>query len=260
MPELITDILQSLPPWALALAVAVLAMLVMLLLKRLILVRIGKLIEQTPFQIDTLLVHALRLPLTLLVICLGLLVYRLVLSQLGDEAGALSASVNQGLQLLLILAIVLFADRFLSGLLGNYAQRSSALANSRSIVQGISHGVIYGIGLLVLLGTMGISVTPIVASLGITSLAVALALQPTLENFFSGVQLVIDKPIRVGDFIELESGEQGFVDHIGWRSTWIRMLPNNTVIMPNSVLSQSKIKEPLINSTGALRESVGRYC
>lgn len=241
MPELTTDILQSLPPWALALAVAVLAMLVMLLLKRLILVRIGKLIEQTPFQIDTLLVHALRLPLTLLVICLGLLVYRLVLSQLGDEAGALSASVNQGLQLLLILAIVLFADRFLSGLLGNYAQRSSALANSRSIVQGISHGVIYGIGLLVLLGTMGISVTPIVASLGITSLAVALALQPTLENFFSGVQLVIDKPIRVGDFIELESGEQGFVDHIGWRSTWIRMLPNNTVIMPNSVLSQSKI-------------------
>lgn len=82
MPELITDILQSLPPWALALAAAVLAMLVMLLLKRLIVVRIGKLIEQTPFQIDTLLVHALRLPLTLLV-------YRLVLSQLEIEAGAL---------------------------------------------------------------------------------------------------------------------------------------------------------------------------
>jgi small-conductance mechanosensitive channel len=70
---------------------------------------------------------------------------------------------------------------------------------------------------------------------------VALALQPTLENFFSGVQLVIDKPIRVGDYIELESGEQGFVDKIGWRSTWIRMLPNNTVIIPNSALSGSKI-------------------
>jgi small-conductance mechanosensitive channel len=55
------------------------------------------------------------------------------------------------------------------------------------------------------------------------------------------VQLVIDKPIRVGDYIELESGEQGFVDKIGWRSTWIRMLPNNTVIIPNSALSGSKI-------------------
>jgi small-conductance mechanosensitive channel len=94
---------------------------------------------------------------------------------------------------------------------------------------------------LVILGTLGISITPIIASLGITSLAVALALQPTLENFFSGVQLVIDKPIRVGDYIELDSGEQGFVERIGWRSTWIKMLPNNIVIMPNSKLSQSKI-------------------
>lgn len=55
------------------------------------------------------------------------------------------------------------------------------------------------------------------------------------------MQLVIDKPKLVGDLIELESGVQGFVDRIGWCSTWIRMLPNNTVIMPNSVLSQSKI-------------------
>jgi len=95
--------------------------------------------------------------------------------------------------------------------------------------------------LLVLLGTLGISITPIIASLGITSLAVALALQPTLENFFSGVQLVIDKPIRVGDFIELESKEQGFVEKIGWRSTWVKMLPNNMIIIPNSQLSKSRI-------------------
>jgi len=65
---------------------------------------------------------------------------------------------------------------------------------------------VFGIGALILLGTLGISVTPFIASLGITSLAAALALQPTLENFFSGVQLVIDKPIRAGDYIELDSG------------------------------------------------------
>jgi small-conductance mechanosensitive channel len=91
------------------------------------------------------------------------------------------------------------------------------------------------------LSTLGISITPLIASLGITSLAVALALQPTLENFFSGVQILIDKPIRLGDFIELESGEQGFVEKIGWRSTWIKMLPNNIVIMPNSLISKSKL-------------------
>ena len=85
MPTIVNDIAQSLPPWALAASLSVLAMLVMLLLKRLILVRIGKLIERTPYQIDSLLIRALRLPLTLLVICLGLLVYLLLMSQQGAE-------------------------------------------------------------------------------------------------------------------------------------------------------------------------------
>jgi small-conductance mechanosensitive channel len=72
-------------------------------------------------------------------------------------------------------------------------------------------------------------------------LAVALALQDTLANFFAGVQLVSDKPIKVGEYIGLESGEQGFVTKVGWRSTQIRMIQNNMVIMPNSQLINSRI-------------------
>ena len=137
--------------------------------------------------------------------------------------------------------MLVFAERFCNQLVVSYADSSDVLRNSQSIIRGTSKLLIISIGSLVILGTLGISITPIVASLGITSLAVALALQPTLENFFSGVQLVIDKPIRVGDFVELDSGEQGFVEKIGWRSTWIKMLPNNIVVMPNSILSQSKV-------------------
>lgn len=62
MVEFLSAATQTLPPWALGVGLAVLVMLPMLLLKRLILVRISKLIEQTPFQIDSLLIHALRLP------------------------------------------------------------------------------------------------------------------------------------------------------------------------------------------------------
>ncbi len=140
-----------------------------------------------------------------------------------------------------VVAIVLFINLFLAGVVSSYAKKSETLKNSEAIVKGIARIVILSIGLLVLLSTLGISITPVIASLGITSLAVALALQPTLKNFFSGVQLVIDKPIRVDDYIELDSGEQGFVQKIGWRSTWIKMLPNNTVIIPNSNLSDAKI-------------------
>ncbi len=241
MDSILNSATEFLPLWAIAPAITVVAMLLMILLKRIIVVQLTRLIDRTPYQVDTLLLHSLGLPANLAILSAGVLLHRFLDRRFNPEGEWLNEYATVVSQILLIIALVLFSNRFLTGLLGNYAQRSDALRNSRSIVQGISSGIIFGIGLLVLLGTLGISITPIVASLGITSLAVALALQPTLENFFSGVQLIVDKPIRVGDYIELDSGEQGFVDKIGWRSTWIRMLPNNTVIMPNSVLSQSKI-------------------
>jgi small-conductance mechanosensitive channel len=98
---------------------------------------------------------------------------------------------------------------------------------------------VWVIGGLVLLGGLGISITPVLTALGVGGLAVALALQDTLSNFFAGIHLLIEQPIRVGDFIKLESGQEGYVTDIGWRTTRIRMLPNNMVILPNSKLTQS---------------------
>ncbi|MEC8812399.1 MAG: mechanosensitive ion channel family protein [Pseudomonadota bacterium] len=217
------------------------SLLAALLIKRLVLKHLQNVTSQSRYYYDSLLISALSFPLSLLIVILHMLLLEYLLLALKVEVFSLQAFSEPAYKILLIIAVVVFADRFLFGLLHRQTTRSEALANSKGILVGITRGIVFGIGALVLLGTLGISVTPIIASLGITSLAVALALQPTLENFFSGVQLVIDKPIRVGDYIELDSGEQGFVEKIGWRSTWIRMLPNNTVIMPNSVLSQSKI-------------------
>ncbi len=101
--------------------------------------------------------------------------------------------------------------------------------------------VILTIGLLVILGTLGVEITPILASLGIAALAFALALQPTLANLFAGLYIMADKPIRVGDYIRLESGQEGYVEDIGWRSVRIRMLPNNIVIIPNQKLAESVV-------------------
>ena len=89
------------------------------------------------------------------------------------------------------------------------------------------------------LDTLHISITPLLASLGVGGLAVGLALSGTLSNLIAGMQVIGDRPIRVGDCIRLESGEQGYVTEIGWRATKIRMLPNNTVIIPNSKIVDS---------------------
>jgi small-conductance mechanosensitive channel len=97
------------------------------------------------------------------------------------------------------------------------------------------------IGLLVLLGVLGVQITPLLTALGVGGLAVALALQDTLSNLFAGLHLLADKPIRVGDYVKIGDNVEGFVVDVGWRSTRVRLLQNNVVIVPNSNVAKSTI-------------------
>lgn len=242
MPEFVTNLnLDSIPPWAMIAGGYAIALGLLLLLKYLILSRVEKLIAKTPFYLDSLAIESTRRPLDIIILAISLVALFNVLETYIEHIEKYQVYMSYLTKVLLILSIIVFIERISVSSIKKYSQTVEVLRNSRALATGVVRALILGLGLLIILGTLGVSITPIIASLGITSLAVALALQPTLENFFSGVQLLADKPIRVGDFIELESGEQGYVEKIGWRSTWIKMLPNNTVIMPNNVLSQSKI-------------------
>jgi small-conductance mechanosensitive channel len=88
---------------------------------------------------------------------------------------------------------------------------------------------------------LGLSLAPALTAFGVGSLAVALALQDTLSNFFSGVYVILDKPIRPGDFVRVDPGYEGYVSSIGWRSTQLRTLANNVVIIPNGMLAKAVI-------------------
>lgn len=101
--------------------------------------------------------------------------------------------------------------------------------------------VIYILALLIILGHFNVEISPLLATLGIAGLAVALALQKPLSDFFSGLHLLSDKPIKSGDYVEIEPGLEGYVEDIGWRSTKIRTWTNNLIIIPNSKLSDSVI-------------------
>ena len=101
--------------------------------------------------------------------------------------------------------------------------------------------IIFLIAIIVILGYFKIDITPMIAGVGLGALAIGLALQSTLANFFAGVHLLSDKPIRVGDFIELDENTTGVVEDIGWRSTRIKMLTDNLLIIPNGKLAESNI-------------------
>lgn len=113
--------------------------------------------------------------------------------------------------------------------------------SGRSLLLTIFRVLLISLGVLILLDTLGVAITPVLASLGVGSVAVALALQETLTNLFSGIYLLIDQPIRIGDFVKIDEGMEGFVRKIGWRSTHIQVLSNNTIIIPNSNLSNSRV-------------------
>ncbi|MBD3361602.1 mechanosensitive ion channel [Candidatus Woesearchaeota archaeon] len=102
---------------------------------------------------------------------------------------------------------------------------------------------IFLIAVIVILGYFNVEITPLIATLGVGGLAVGLALQNTLSNFFAGLHVLTDKPVQVGDFVELEGKNiNGYVDDIGWRSTRLKTLPGNYIVIPNNTLAESIIK------------------
>jgi small-conductance mechanosensitive channel len=97
------------------------------------------------------------------------------------------------------------------------------------------------LAVIIVLENLGVSLTAVWTTLGVGSVAVALALQETLSNFFSGLYLLADRPVSAGDYIKLDSGQEGYVVRIGWRSTSIRTLSNNIVVVPNSTFAKAVI-------------------
>jgi small-conductance mechanosensitive channel len=96
---------------------------------------------------------------------------------------------------------------------------------------------VYTLGLTALLRLYQVNIAPLLAALGVGGLAVALALQDSLANFFAGIHILIEAPIALGSFIRLSTGEEGVVTDIGWRTTRVRNGNSNIVVIPNTKIT-----------------------
>ena len=181
-------------------------------------------------------------PLVLWTALLGLYLGLLGMPPLGDHLSA----VRQGFTIFSI-CIVVYAGLRVQGdavtwsmsRIGSGTGQTKVLNSLEPMVTRVLAIALLVMGILIILEQLGISIAPLVAGLGIGGLAVALALQGTLTNFFAGLNVLTDGSLRVGDFVEMDSGMRGYVDQIGWRTTRILMPINNMVIIPNSRLAES---------------------
>lgn len=140
---------------------------------------------------------------------------------------------------LFLFSLTVVLSRLLVGLFDLHARKGRGDTPTISLFTNIIKLSVYILGILVILQSLGISITPVLTALGVGGLAVALALQETLSNLFAGLQIIAARQVKPGDYIHLESGEEGYVTDVTWRNTTIRAIPNNMIIVPNSKLAST---------------------
>lgn len=196
---------------------------------------LAKWAAKTTWKWDDPIIESLRRPMVLWYLLGGLYFVKeqWALPPAGDNL------VNKALIVMLGISVIMVLANLVSQLLGLYADKVHQVLPLTNLTRSLLKIMIITIGGLMVLNALGVSITPLLTTLGIAGLAVALALQDTLANIFAGFYITMSRDIKKGDFVKLETGEQGYVNEIGWRATSVRMLPNNMVIIPNSKLAQS---------------------
>jgi small-conductance mechanosensitive channel len=199
----------------------------------------SSMVQKTESKVGFLILDATRLASILWVPLIALLLMLKLPSVLPDWLLSLS---NKLLGALLILSFTLVVARVLADSIEYYAKRhGEEVLPVTSLTKILSRWIVVLLGILILFNHLGINITPILTALGIGGLAVALALQDTLSNLFAGFYVTLGRQVRVGQRIKLDSGAEGYLIDIGWRTTTLRTPSNTLVIIPNSKLSQSVI-------------------
>jgi small-conductance mechanosensitive channel len=149
--------------------------------------------------------------------------------------------INRCLTSVAFFVFASMCSRALSGIFADPTVQTRLSLGLRTLLQQIFRVMVYAFAALAALDHFGISVTPILASLGVGSIAIALALQDTLGNLFSGFYILVDQPFQLGHQVRVDGGFEGRVQHIGWRSTRILLGSGHLLILPNSKLSSSVV-------------------
>jgi small-conductance mechanosensitive channel len=218
--------------WGPPLAAFGAALLVLLVLRQLV-VRIARRRAAGPGSFLAVFAGAISVPSVLWALA-GATDFALSFADLTKRQSELA---DQWIGAFIIVSITLVAASFAARVLALYGERHAMQFAVAGLTQTLIRVAIGAVGLMSLLANFGKSITPMLTALGVGGIAVALALQDTLANFFAGIHILVEEPISVGDLIRLESGYEGIVSDIGWRTTRVRTGSNDMVVVPNSKIT-----------------------
>lgn len=219
----------------LPLSIIVGALLLGVLVERLVIRSLARLFEKRGWRIVRGLLNSLN---GIVTIWFGVAAFRSVLSDLPLKASVVPI-VQDAISAILIITIAVLLARMAVGVVRLYSRGQEHALPSLSLITNLTRTTIYVLGLLAILRAFGVAVTPLITALGVGGLAVALALQDTLSNLFAGIYIVLSKNIDPGDYVKLESGQEGKVRDISWRATTLETISNTLIIVPNTKFAAS---------------------
>ena len=184
------------------------------------------------------------------------------------KLGKASVTVGGLAAALFIIAAALIASRLTAAGLQRLRARAAGSAASLYIVEKVlTYGLVI-IGFVAGLSTMGLDLTSLAVFAGALGVGVGLGLQGMVKDFASGISLVFERLVAVGDFVELPSGQRGVVHEVGPRATRIRTNDSTDLIVPNSVLvndlvinwtlrnTNRRIRVPFVTAFGVDKQKV----
>lgn len=234
MPEFLTEVQWS--AWILPLALGAGGFLVGLAAERMLMGRLHALAERTEWAWDDLVVSPFRGMALIWFTVGGIFAAR----QAAPLPDAFATALDKLIIVALGLSFTVLGARVAAAGIRTWARQAQGTMPSTSLLQNVARILVYVLGVFLILQNLGIKVGALVASLGIGGLAVALALQDTLSNLFAGFQIILARQVRNGDYVRLESGEEGYVTDIKWRNTTIKSrVEDHEVVVPNAKLANA---------------------
>jgi small-conductance mechanosensitive channel len=232
---------NSVRVWTVGLAIAFGTTIILAIAKRIVVHRLRILAQKTATDIDDLIVDLLHRTRIFFLFAVGLYAGSHAITVNGEVA-----SVRRTIVILLLLVQSgVWANGLMTYLLGKMARsRTGGEATNATTVTAltfISRTVIWSIVVLLVLENLGFDVTALVAGLGVTGIAVALALQNILGDLFASLSIVLDQPFVLGDYIVVDA-LQGTVEHIGLKTTRVRSLSGEQIVFSNADLLKSRVR------------------
>ena len=213
---------------------------------------------------DDAVIDAVRPPLSLLIWILGLAFAARIVQRQSDAS--IFSMIKPLQDIGVIVAITWFLIRFIKRMQDNFIRKELLQdpAYDRTTADAIGKLLIISVaitGLLVILQTLGYSISGVLAFGGIGGIAVGFAAQPLLANFFGGLMIYMDRPFSLGEWIRSPDRDiEGTVEKIGWRLTQIRTFDKRPLYLPNSIFNTISIENPSRMSNRRIKETIGiRY-